>query len=194
MEENQPVNEEKVGIKLLRRHWKIVALFVIVAIIAAIGTVYVLLWHVGEAQTTGLVPETLDLWSMAHLVSFILYLILWELLYVGIPVLIFVGAVIFLWWMKLPSDEKQEYKDAKLFSGNRSKTSDGGGIISFLAFIVFLVKISYDGNWNTPVASWDFNYLVYSYLWSLLIILIIIGIPMLIGGLWWIRHEMNKSF
>jgi hypothetical protein len=193
MDENESVNDEKVWISFFRRHWKMVLIFVIGAIIAAVGAVYVLLWHVHEAQITGLVPGTLDLWSMAHFISFVLYLILWELLFVGIPVLIAIGAIIFLWWKKLPEDERQEYKDAKLFSGNRSKTSDGGGIISFLAFIVFLVKISYDGNWSTPVAQWEFNYLVYSYLWSLLIVLVIIGVPMLLGGIWWIRHEMNKS-
>jgi len=58
---------------------------------------------------------------------------------------------------------------------------------------VFCIKVYLDGNWGVAIATWKFDYLVYSYLWALIWILIIFGIPMALGGIWWIRHEMKKE-
>jgi hypothetical protein len=58
---------------------------------------------------------------------------------------------------------------------------------------VFIIKIYLDNNWDKPFASWRFDYLVESYLWAIIIVLIIIGIPMAIGVTWWIRHLMKKE-
>ena len=65
--------------KFIRKHWNIVAVFVAAGILAFIGAVYVFLWFVGNAQSTGLVPSTLGLWTMGNIVSFILHAIFWEL-------------------------------------------------------------------------------------------------------------------
>ena len=85
-----------------------------------------------------------------------------------------------------------KYKKGHLF-GKHSKKADGGGAISFFINIVFIIKVYFDGNWNVPIATWSFDYLVYSYLWALFWILVIVGIPIAIGGMWWIRHEMKKN-
>ena len=174
--------------KFLRKHWNMVALFVAAVILAFIGAIYVYLWFVGEAQSTGLVPTTLGLWTMGHLVTFILHLIFWELLFIGIPAII--GAVAgWLWWRKLPSEEKKEYH----FFGKRSRTTSGGGGISALFFIAFAIKVFIDGNWNVAIATWTLDYVVGSMISILIWSLIIFGIPIAIGGIWWIRHEMNKN-
>ena len=76
----------------LKRHWKVAAAFVAACVIAFIGAIVVFLWFVGNAQSTGLVPSALSLWSMGHLVTFILYLIMWEIIFVGIVVA--AGAII----------------------------------------------------------------------------------------------------
>ena len=56
----------------------------------------------------GLVPATLGLWSMANIISFILNAIFWELVLIGIPVVI--GAILgWQWWKRLPDEEKKEY-------------------------------------------------------------------------------------
>ena len=125
-------------------------------------------------------------------IHFILYLIFWEILIIGIPVLIAVLAIIFLWWKKLPDDEREEYKRGHLF-GKRTRKNDGSEGLSFIVFIAFIIKIYLDGNWNKPFAEWTFDYLVYSCITAFIVVLIIIGIPMLIGGTWWIRHEMKKN-
>jgi len=192
MAETKSENCEKIWKIFLRKHWKMLVLFIVGAILASIGAILVYLWFVGDAQLTGLVPATLGLWAMGHFMTFLLHLILWEALFIGIPVLLAIVVIIFLWWKKLPKDEKEEYRRGHLF-GKRSSRTDGGNGISFLIFIVFIIKVYLDGNWNAPFATWTFDYLVYSCLWALIWVLIIFGIPMLIGGTWWIHHEMKKK-
>jgi hypothetical protein len=174
--------------KFLRKHWNIVALFVVAAILAFIGAIYVYLWFVGEAQLTGLVPSTLGLWTMGHLVTFILHLIFWELLFIGVPAII--GAVAgWLWWRKLPNEEKSEYH----FFGKRSRTTRGGGGVSVLLMIAFAIKVFIDGNWNVAIGTWTLNYVVYSMLTILIWIVAIFGIPAAIGIIWWLSREMKKK-
>jgi hypothetical protein len=185
-------NDEKVWKKFLRKHWTIVIVLIVGAIMVVAGALYVFLWFVKDAQTTGLVPVTLGLWAMNHLLWFLIYLILWEILLVGIPVIIAVALVYFLWWKRLPSEEKEDYRGHHLF-GKRSRRSDGGNAFSFLIFIGFVIKIYVDGNWNKPFETWTFNYLTSSLVWVLIWLLIIFGIPMAIGGSLWLRHEMKKK-
>lgn len=185
-------NGNKIWKKFLRNHWKMVVLFIVGAILASIGATLVCLWVVGEVQLAGLVPATLDLWSMGHLVTFLLRLVFWEVLLIGVPVILAAVAIIFLWWKKLPDRERKEYRRGHLF-GTRSRTTNGRNVISPLVFIVFCIKVFLDGNWNVAFGTWTFDYVVYSFLWALIWVLIIFGIPMVLGGTWWIRHEMKKK-
>ena len=185
-------NGEKIWKIFLRKHWKMLIIFVVGAILASIGAVLVFLWFVGDAQSTGLIPVLLGSWAMGHIIPFLLHLIFWEFIFIGIPVIIAAAVTYFLWWKKLPDKERKEYRDEHLF-GKRSRKTDGGGVISFLIFIVFCVKVYLDGNWGVAIATWKFDYLVYSYLWAIIWILIIFGIPMALGGLWWMHHEMKKK-
>ncbi len=189
VEETVSENESDAWKKFLRKHWNMLAFWIIAAIIAAVSAILVFLWFVENAQTTGMVPTTLNLWTMGHMVTFTLHLILWEVLLVGVPIII-AAAGGWLWWKKLPEEERKEYH----FFGKRSKaTGGGGGAISFLFYIAFFIKIWMDGNWNVAFATWTFDYLVYSCLTVLVWILIIFGIPIALGSIWWIRHEMKKE-
>jgi len=174
--------------KFLRKHWNMVTLFVVAAILVSVGAVYVFLWSVGNAQSTGMVPATLGPWTMGHLVTFILHMILWEVLFIGVPVILAAVAG-WLWWKKLPDEEKKEYR----FFGTRSRATSGGGSISLLVLIAFCIKVFIDGNWNVAFATWTFDYLVYSLLWALIWISIIFGIPIVLGIIWWINHELKKK-
>ena len=172
----------------LRKHWKIAALFVVCAVLALVGAILVFLWFVENAQLTGMIPELLGLWTMGNMVTFILHLIFWELLLIGIPVGI--GAVAgWQWWKRLPDEEKKEYN---LF-GNRSRTTGGSGGISALFFIAFCIKVFIDGNWDVAVSSWTFDYVVGSMISILIWIVIIFGIPTAIGVIWWINNAMKKE-
>ena len=190
--ENEKKYRREVWKKFLSNHLKMLVLFIIVVVSAAFSAVYVFLWFVQEAQVTNLVPTILDAWTMNYLVTFILHVIFWELVYIGIPLIIIAILAWRFWWKRIPEDERIEYKQAHLF-GKSSRRSDGGGAISFLINIVFIIKVYYDGNWDFAFAQWSFDYLIYSYLWALIWILAIFGIPMAIGALYWIVHEMRKE-
>ncbi len=172
----------------MRKHWSIVAIFVVAVVLAVVGAVYVFLWFVGDAQTIGLVPAILGQWTMGHVVTFILHLIFWELLFIGIPAII--GAVVgWLWWRRLPEAEKREYH----FFGKRSRSTGGGGGVSFLFFVAFCIKVYVDGNWNVAIASWTLDYVVGSMITILVWTAIILGIPAAIIGLLWLSHEIKKK-
>jgi len=175
--------------RFLRKNWTAVAVFVAAAVLASISAVLVYLWVVGNAQSTGLVPSILAQWAMAHIVTFLLRLILWEILFIGIPVIV-AALVGWPWWRRLPSEER---KENRLFGTRSRATSGGGGSISVLVFVAFCIKVFIDGKWNAPIASWTFDYLVYSLFWSVIWILIIFGIPIAFGIIWWISYKMKKS-
>lgn len=182
-------NEEKIWKKFLRNHWRMVAIFVIAAVLAVTGAIYIFLSFVKDAQATGLVPSTLNLWTMGYLITFLLHLIFWELLLIVIPVLVFLAAVYFLWWKKIPEDEREEYRRRRM----RSRMRRRGGAISFFINIAFIIKVYVDGNWDVPFANWKFDYLVYSYFWAFVWVVAIFGIPAAIVGILWLRREMKKT-
>jgi hypothetical protein len=188
MAEQNQVQTESDWKRFIRKHWAIFAVFIAAAVLAAIGAVYVFVWFVANAQSTGLVPSTLNLWSMGNMVTFILHAIFWELLLIGIPAI--VGAVVgWQWWKRLPTEEKKEYH----LSGKRSRSNKAGGAISPLLFIAFAIKVYVDGNWNIAIASWTLDYVIGSMITILVWIVAIVAIPATIGVIWWIRHEMNKK-
>ena len=167
-----------------RRHWGAVAMLGLAAALAFIWAVYVFLWFVGNAQSSGMVPGILGLWTMANLVTFILYAVFWELLLVGVPIAI-VAVLVWLWWKRLPEEEQRGGQ----FGGR--KRSAGGGV-SLLFFIGFCLKVFIDGKWNVPISTFSLDYVVGSMITILVWGLIIFGIPIAIGLIWWISREMKK--
>jgi len=188
MSETKSENGDKGWKAFLRKHWKIAALFVVGAVLALVASVLVFLWFVGDAQSTGMVPTFLGLWTMGNVVTFILHLIFWELVLIGIPVgIAAVGG--WQWWKRLPDEEKKEYH----FFGGRSRTTGGSGGISVLFFIAFCIKVFIDGNWDVAIASWNLDYVVESIISILIWVAIIFGIPAAIGVIWWVSYEMKKK-
>jgi hypothetical protein len=190
--EPESQHNEKIWKIFIRKHWGIFVGYIVAALIAIIGAVLVFLWFVGEAQTTNLVPLTLGLWTMGHLVTFLFNVLFWELLLIGVPILVFIIAIYLLWWKKLPAEERAEYHQRHLF-GKKSRGRDGGGAITFLINIGFIIKVYIDGNWNVPFATWTFEYLIYSYLLVLLWMALLFGIPLFIGGTVWLYRELKKT-
>ena len=170
----------------LRRHQSAVAIFILACALAIIGSVYVFLWFVSSAQSSGLVPSTLGLWTMGNLVSFILYTIFWELLLIGVPVAIAAVAA-WQWWKRLPEEERSGYH-----FGRRSRSAGGSGGVSLFFFIAFCIKVYVDGNWNIPISIFSLNYVVGSMITILLWVLVIFGIPAAIALAWWLNREMKR--
>jgi len=169
-----------------RRHSGAVVLFAIVAILVFIGAVYVFWWFAGTAVSSGFVPSTLGLWTIGNLITFVLYVIFWELVLIGIPVAIGAG-IGWWWWKKLPNEERIGYR----FHG-RGRSAGGSGGVSFLIFLAFCLKVYLDGKWNIPIANFTVDYVM----GSLIVILawgaVVIGIPAAIALTWWLRREMMK--
>ena len=173
--------------KFMLKHWSIVAVFAVAGILAVAGAIYVYLWFVGNAQSSGMVPSSLGLWTMNNVLTFILHGVFWELLLIGIPVAI--GAILgWQWWKRLPEEEKREYR----FFGKRSRARNGGRGVSLLFFVAFAIKVYIDGNWNVAISTWTLDYIAGSMVTLLVWGLVIFGIPMTIGGILWIRHEIKK--
>jgi hypothetical protein len=167
----------------MRRHWSAVAIFVVAGALALAGAVYVLLWFVSNAQSSGMLPRTLGLWTMANLVTFLLYAVFWGLLLTGVPVAI-VAVAAWQWWKRLPGEERRGYH-----FGGGSRSTGGGGGASLLFFIAFCIKVFIDGKWNVAIASFTVDYVVGSMVTILVWTLIIFGIPAAIALAWWIRRE-----
>jgi hypothetical protein len=164
----------------MRRHWGAVAMFVVAGALALAGAVYVFLWFVSSAQSSGMVPKTLGLWTMGNLVTFTLYAVFWELLLVGVPAAI-VAVAAWQWWRRLPDAGAYRF-------GGGSRSTGGGGGLSLLFFIAFCIKVFIDGKWNVAIASFTVDYVVNSMVTILVWTLVIFGIPAAIALAWWIRR------
>ena len=193
MMESNLENDDKIWKKFLKNHFQMFILFLIAVIISFVSIVYIFLWFVSEAQLISLVPVILGDWTIGYCITFILHLIFWELIYVGLPVVLFIAAVYFLWWKKIPEDERIEYKEGNLLSGGKNHRRDAGGMITFLINVFFLFKVYLDDNWSLAFKNWEFDYLVNSYIWALIWVLVIFGIPILVGGSWWIINQMRNK-
>ena len=196
MAKNEEEINDEVWIKFLRKHWKMTILIIAGISIAAVCGLLLFLWFIlPKALSTNLVPKSLSLWTMGSVVTFILNVILWEFLFIGIPVIVCAAVILLQWWRKLPDEEKEEYTGEPKKKGHRRRITNGagGGFISFLVFITWLIIIYLDNQWNTVFAAWSIEYLVYSWITAFLWDLLIFGVPIGIVVLLWIRHEMKEK-
>ncbi len=168
--------------RFVRRHGKMTALMVggVVAVAAAVLLVF--LWVVADAQATGLVPDTIGAWTVGFVFTFLIQLILWELILVASWAIPLAAAVYLVWYRKLPADERREYEVPK-----RSKSTGENSGISFFVMLVWLAIVWLDGRWNRAFQDWSFNDWVYSWLAACLVVLVIVGIPVLIYVVWSLR-------
>jgi hypothetical protein len=170
----------------MRRHRGVVALLVLAGALAFVGAIYVFLWFVSNAQSSGIVPTTLGLWTMADLVNFILHAVFWELLLVGVPVAI-AAAAAWQWWKRISREDSRGYD-----FGRGSRSTGSGGGLSLLFFIAFCIKVYIDGKWDVAIGSFTVNYVVGSMVTILEWGLIILGIPAVIALAWWLNREMKR--
>src|SRR3970040_1450980 len=120
--------------KFARRHWKMTLLMIGGIAVAAVAALLVFLWVVADAQATGLVPSGLGQWTVGYVLTFILNTILWELILVASWVIPIVVATYFLWYKKLPDEERREYEGGP----RRSRSAGENGGISFFVCLVWL--------------------------------------------------------
>ncbi|MFQ6106244.1 MAG: hypothetical protein ACE5QF_01445 [Thermoplasmata archaeon] len=171
--------------KFVRRHWKMSALMVGGVAAAAAVALLVFLWVVADAQATGLVPDGLGEWTVGYVFTFLLQLILWELILVASWVIPLAILMYLLWYRKLPAEERKELEGGPKRS--RSAGEDSG--ISFFITLVWLAIVWLDGNWNRAFQDWSFDDWVYSWLAAALVVLVIVGIPAIVWVVWTLRRN-----
>ena len=173
---------ETAGRKFLQKYWRTAVVFAALAIAAVVEAALVLLWVVADMQALGLIPATLGLWSVGYIITFILYLLFWEIVLVGLWVLVAAAVVYLKWYSNLPEEDKFPKRER----GRREQ----GDAFGFFVGITWLIIIWVTGRWDVTFTAWTVNDWVFTWLWAVFWDLLIIGIPMLLYFIYWIRKEV----
>lgn len=171
--------------RFVRRHWRFTSLAAIGIAAIVIAALLVFLWVVANTQATGLVPTGLGAWTAGNVVTFILNVILWEILLVATWVAAAGAAAYLLWYKKLPADERKEYEGGS----RRGRSAGRNGGFSFFIALVWLVLVWIEGRWNLAFQDWTFNDFVYSWVEAGLVALVIVGVPGSIYVIWSLRRD-----
>jgi hypothetical protein len=180
-EEAIKMSEDEISAKTFWKGWvrkhKTTLLAVIIGgICAFIGLLLVLIWVIEANPFVDPRTGTFNNWTLNYVVGFIIILILWELLFVGVPTGLFFGVGGYLWWRRLPEEEKQEYKEReKKEKQHRKEKVGGGGGFSFFMFLAYCIYIAVDGNYNAQFGSQPYTYWLYSYMLTFMWIVIVFG-------------------
>ncbi|MFX0071188.1 MAG: hypothetical protein ACFFAO_08870 [Candidatus Hermodarchaeota archaeon] len=188
MVEEQKKSDEQFWKEKIKIHWKVLILCASIIVILAIVAVYVLIWHIQTSPIGNYGTATIEKWSLDWVVRFLIVLILWELLFVGVPALLIFGLGGYLWWQRLTIDERTEFKEQQS-KHKKSRNLGGCGLFMFIAYCIY---IWIDGNYFTPFGRKTYSYWVYSYLLTIGWVLIIIGIPLAVIGLLYLKYWLNK--
>jgi len=160
--------------KKITQHWKAFIVFVIGCIIALAGAVLVLFWFIETSEFGAMGTATIGEWSLAWIWGFIIYLIFYELLIIGIPAAIAFGLGWYIFWKRLSEEEKAEIKGREK---KKHRGSSAGGGFGFFMFIAFSILMYLRGEFSTPLGNFPYSYLVYTWFTALGWLLLIGGIP-----------------
>ncbi len=174
---SEELSEEAFWKEKIKKHCKTFVIIIIACICAAIGALLVLFWFIQTSPIGTFGTAFIGDWNLDWIVGFIILIILWELLFVGIPAGLFFGLGGYLWWRRLPADEKQEFKDREKKNKHRKRNTGGEGGFSFFMFIAYCIYIAVDGNYFTPFGALPYTYWVYAWFLTVMWILIVLGIP-----------------
>ena len=177
---SEELSDELYWKKTIKNHLTAFIVIIVAGICIVTGAILVLFWFI-ETSPIGLQgTATLDQWSLDWIVGFYILMILWELLFVGIPTVLFFGVGGYIFWSRLPDEEKQEHKARDKKESHRKRNAGGGGGGSFFMFIAYCIYMGIQGNYYAPFGSQPYSYWVYSWFLTIMWILIIFGIPICI--------------
>lgn len=177
MSDSENISDEKFWGNVIRKHWIAFILFILAIVFIIIDAVSVLIWHVETSHLGGQGDWTFNQWSLSGVIIFIVVLILWELLFVGVPAGLIFGLGGYFFWTRLPQEEQQLYRNKDKSEKNGGTRDKGGDIVGFLIFIAFCIYIAIDGNFNTTFGLLPYSYFIYAWLYTIMWLLIIFGVP-----------------
>ena len=196
IEESTEESSEEYWKFILKKHGFRLLPFILVIVAAFISGIYVFLWH-NEIGVDGVSfwTYTFNDWSFGRIFGYLIWLILRELLLVGLPTLGVLGIIFGIMWFTLSSDKRDELKAMSKREEERSKkgkkASGGASACTALVTIAFLIIMAVNGMWETLFANMDLHYFVATYLWAMIWIAVIFGIPALIGGIIYLVYKLK---
>ncbi len=150
---------------------------ILAGICAIIGALLVFFWFIRITPLGYYGNATIGLWRMNWVVGFMILLILFELLIVGVPAGLFFGLGGYLWWRNLTPEKKQFFKDREKKQTHRKQEYGGGGGFGFFMFIFYCIYLAFDGHYNAPFGSEPYTYWIYAWFLTIMWLLIYVGIP-----------------
>ena len=173
---NEDLKEKTYWEKKIKEHWKPFVVVIIALIFAFIGAIIVLIWFIETSPIGAQGDALIGDWSLDWIVGFMILLILWELLFVGLPVVVFFIVGFYIWWNRLSDEDKAEFKarDKKKHRTRNTGGEGGGGLLMFIAYCIY---IGLQGNYYAPFSSQPYSYWVYAMFYTLMWLVIIFGIP-----------------
>jgi hypothetical protein len=172
MEEKDRCSDGEFWKREILKHWEVFTVFIIGCVAAIAGALLVLFWFIETSQVGAMGTATIGEWTIAWIWEFVIFLILWELLIVGIPAGVALGLGWYFGWMRLSAEERAEFKGRW---GSR-RTAESGGF-GFAMFIVYSIYMYINGELYTPFGDYPYTYWVYSWFRLLAWLLVIFGIP-----------------
>ena len=174
MEENKTCSSDEFWKKIIKNHWLAFIIFIIGCICTLAGAIYVLFWHIETSSIGVMGTATIGEWTLSWIWQFFIYLIFWELLFVGIPAAIAFGVGWIIFKKRLSSEEKYEFDNR---DKQKHRKSSAGGAFGIFMFIVFSIYMYIKGDFYTPFDNYGYSYWIYSWFEALGWLLIIFGIP-----------------
>ena len=172
MEEKRNYSDEEFWKQKIKEHWKPFMILIIGCIVAIVGSLLVLSWFIETSTIGAMGRATIGEWTLAWVWEFFIFLIFWELLLVGIPVVVAFGLGWYLWRKSLSAEEKADFNGRWSVRGKA-----GGGGFGFGMFIAYSIYIYVNGDFFTPFGDSPYRYWVDSWFQTLAWVLIIFGIP-----------------
>jgi hypothetical protein len=172
IEEKSNISDGEFWKQKIKKHWKIFAGSIIGGVVAIAVSLLVLFWFIDTSPIGAMGTATIGEWTLAWIWEFLIFLILWELLYVMLPVVVVFGVGCYVWWKRLSTEEKAEFKGR--WRGKR--TAEGGGF-SFGMYIAYSIYMYINGYFYTPFGDFPYTFWVYAWFHTLAWLLVIIGIP-----------------
>ncbi len=177
MENKNELSDEVFWKRKIKEHYKTFIVIIIAGVCAIIGLLLVLFWFMQTSPIGGQGSWLFNDWSLMHVVCFIILLILWELLFVGIPVALFFGVGGYIWWNRLSEEKKQEFRDREKKKTHRAREAGGGGGFGLFMFIAYCVYMAVQGYYDVSFGTFPYSFWIYSWFLTLMWILIVLGIP-----------------
>ncbi|HEC39413.1 MAG TPA: hypothetical protein ENI29_14330, partial [bacterium] len=158
MANEEKVSEEQFWKGIAKEYRTIIIIAIAAVIVLFIGALLVGYWFIQTSPLGGQGTWTFDEWTLNYLVGFMILIMLWELLFIGVPAGVFFGVGGYIWWSNLPQEKKQEFKDREKKKSHRKKDYGGGGGFSFFIFIAFCILIALKGKYNAQFGSESYSF------------------------------------